>query len=99
MSRMALIAAPLAATALAAVGLAATFPAAAAHCPQGQLYRVRLHECVDLHSRLALAYERPPPRPAPKRPPARPAPPAERLVLPLLDREWPAAWPPVEWPK
>jgi len=98
------MATPLVATAFAATWLAAAFPAAAAHCPHGQLYRVHLRRCVALGSPLALAYERPP-RPVllrllPPAPPARPAPAAEpALILPALDREWREAWPLVEWPK
>lgn len=32
-------------------------PASAYHCPQGQLYRVRMAKCVSLASPLAFAYE------------------------------------------
>jgi hypothetical protein len=42
--------------ALVAAALAAASPAAGGQCPYGQLYRVRLHECVRLGSPLALAY-------------------------------------------
>jgi hypothetical protein len=38
--------------------LAAT-PALAAHCPHGQLWRVRMARCVSLSSPAALAYEGP----------------------------------------
>jgi hypothetical protein len=31
-------------------------PALAAHCPYGQIYRVRLHECVGVRSALARGY-------------------------------------------
>lgn len=37
------------------IALAAS-PAAAAHCPHGQLWRVHLDKCVPLGSTLALAY-------------------------------------------
>lgn len=30
----------------------------ASHCPHGQIYRVHLYECVDVHSSLARAYVR-----------------------------------------
>jgi hypothetical protein len=31
-------------------------PAAAAHCPHGQIYRIHLDECVSIRSALARAY-------------------------------------------
>jgi hypothetical protein len=34
-------------------------PASAAHCPLGEIYRVRLDECVSARSALAQAYVRP----------------------------------------
>ena len=49
--------------------LAAT-PAAAAHCPQGEIWRVRLDECVSARSALAQAYVRPVSRLPRFRPPA-----------------------------
>jgi hypothetical protein len=50
----------------------ATTPAPAAHCRFGQLWRVRLAQCVGLHSRLAAEIWRSParPRPAVQAPPA-----------------------------
>jgi hypothetical protein len=56
----------------------ATTPAPAAHCRAGQLWRIRLGECVGLHSRLAaeiwrsprrIAYREVVPAPAPAPPP------------------------------
>jgi hypothetical protein len=38
------------------VAMLAATPAAAADCPYGQFYRVRLHQCVGLNTRLASAY-------------------------------------------
>jgi hypothetical protein len=38
------------------VAMLATAPAAAASCPHGEFYRVRLHQCVGLNTRLAWAY-------------------------------------------
>jgi hypothetical protein len=40
----------------------AASPAIAAHCPHGQLWRVRMDKCVSLSSPAALAYARPLPR-------------------------------------
>lgn len=42
--------------ALAAALILSGQPAMAARCPYGQIYRVRLMECVDWHSALARAY-------------------------------------------
>lgn len=42
---------------VAILALAAPPPAAAAHCPHGQLWRIRLGQCVSLSSPLAYAYE------------------------------------------
>lgn len=42
---------------VAILALAAPTPAAAAHCPHGQLWRIRLGQCVSLNSPLAYAYE------------------------------------------
>lgn len=77
-------------------------PAEAWTCARGQLFRVHLGQCVDLHSRLALAYIKPvatrrePPAIAPD-----PPPPERPIPLPELERpaELPAfVLPPVEWP-
>jgi hypothetical protein len=82
--------------------LAAAAPAIAAPCPHGQILRVHLRQCVDIHSRLALAYIKPvstwrePPAIAPD-----PPPPERPIPLPELERpaEIPAfVLPPVEWP-
>lgn len=45
------------ASAIAVAVISSRTTARAAHCPHGQLYRVRLDECVALGSALALAYE------------------------------------------
>jgi hypothetical protein len=37
-------------------------PASAAHCAQGEIWRVHLDQCVDIGSALARAYVRPPHR-------------------------------------
>ena len=70
-------------------------------CPHGQLFRVHLRQCVDLHSKLAWAFERiTPRRPAPVDLPA-PEPAERPIPLPVLERpaELPAfVLPPVAWP-
>jgi hypothetical protein len=38
------------------IAMLTTTPAAAARCPHGEFYRVRLHQCVGLNTRLAWAY-------------------------------------------
>ena len=81
------------------IAMLAATPAAAAHCPHGQFYRVRLHQCVGLNTRLAWAYvhvaEAPrlatPRSRAESEPEAKPVGVPEAVVpfvLPLLD-DWP----------
>jgi hypothetical protein len=87
----------------AIVAALGTTPALAAHCPHGQLYRVHLDQCVDLHSRLALAYvawRALAPVRRPDLPPRSAAPPAERpLVLPPLEPpSGQQIYPPLVWP-
>jgi hypothetical protein len=41
---------------LAAVAVALATPAIAARCPHGQILRVSLTKCVDVHSKLAAGY-------------------------------------------
>jgi hypothetical protein len=53
----------------------ATTPASAAHCRAGQLWRIRLGECVSLHSRLAAEVWRSPRRVAYREVAPAPAPP------------------------
>ena len=48
--------------AVVAAALIAAQPATAAHCPQGQIYRVHLDECVGARSALARGYVHPPGR-------------------------------------
>ena len=87
--------------------LAAT-PAEAAHCPQGEIWRVRLDECVSARSALAQAYVKPVSRlprfrpPAVRRvaeadsppPPTPEPPPADEatFILPDLEDGAPAIW-------
>jgi hypothetical protein len=84
--------------ALALVFLAALpAPAAAAHCPLGEIYRVRLMRCVDIRSALARPYVHPARRAttsiegakviAPDPPPA-----AVDIALPILEDGVPAIW-------
>jgi hypothetical protein len=91
-----------AASALAvAIAASPVSPRPAWPCPHGQLWRVHLRQCVDLHSKLALAFEHMTPRrdpspasPDPPSPTARPFPlpdldaptGAPAFVLPALDR-------------
>jgi|SRR5580693_265481 hypothetical protein len=69
-------------------------PARGAHCPQGQLWRVHLRECVPLRSPLALAYAgraqrrikiAPFGHAAPRPAPDPPDPAVETLLIPLLE--------------
>ena len=68
--------------------------AAAAHCPPGQFYRVRLKLCVGTNTSLALAYVHvAPSRPPGAEPEAIPGGKSESVapfVLPKLD-DWPAS--------
>ena len=88
----------------AIVAALAAAPASAAPCPHGQLLRVHLHQCVDLHSRLAMAYIKPVSarrEPAAIAPLPDPPPPERPIPLPELERpaEAPAfVLPAVEWP-
>jgi hypothetical protein len=43
----------------AIVGILIATPATAAHCPNGQIWRIRLGQCVDADSALARAYVHP----------------------------------------
>lgn len=78
-------------------------PAEAWTCARGQFLRVRLRQCVDLHSRLAMAYIKPA---STRREPAiafHPAPPPPERPIPLPELERPAetpafVLPPVAWP-
>ena len=92
--------------ALALVFLAALpAQAAAAHCPLGEIYRVRLMRCVDIRSALARPYVHPArratsiegakviaPDPPPADPPPEPPPAAVDIALPLLEDGVPAIW-------
>ena len=68
--------------------------AAAAHCPPGQFYRVRLKLCVGVNTSLALAYVHVAPSRTPgAEPEAMPGGRSENVapfVLPTLDA-WPAS--------
>jgi hypothetical protein len=67
--------------------------AAAAHCPPGQFYRVRLNLCVGVNTSLASAYVHiTPSRPPDAEPEAMPVGKSEDVIpfgLPALD-DWPA---------
>jgi hypothetical protein len=68
--------------------------AAAAHCPPGQFYRVRLKLCVGVNTSLALAYVHVTPSRTPAaEPEAMPGGKSENaapFVLPKLD-DWPSS--------
>jgi hypothetical protein len=81
------------------VAILAAMPAAAGDCPHGQFYRVRLHQCVGLNTRLAWAYVHVAEAPRLATPRSRADPEAEAkpigesgagvpFVLPLLN-DWP----------
>jgi hypothetical protein len=75
--------------ALALVLLAAApTPAAAAHCPRGEIYRVRRDKCVGAQTALARPYVHPP---HPLRRPTRLRPPVVRHVADAAPPDPPAA--------
>jgi hypothetical protein len=69
-------------------------PAAAAHCPPGQFYRVRLKLCVGVNTSLALAYvhvaSSRTPDAVPEAVPGGKSENAAPFVLPKLD-DWPSS--------
>ena len=64
--------------------------AAAAHCPPGQFYRVRLKLCVGVNTSLALAYVHVAPSRTPDAVPGGKSENAAPFVLPKLD-DWPSS--------
>jgi hypothetical protein len=66
----------------------ATTPAPASHCPFGQLWRVRLGQCVGLHSRLAAEVWRSPRHIAYREMVPAPAPPSAPAPVEDDDRTW-----------
>ena len=78
------------------VAMLAATPATAAPCPHGQFYRVRLHQCVGLNTRLAWTYVHVAEAPRLSTPRSRAEPPKPvggpeavvPFVLPLLN-DWP----------